>query len=57
MVFGAGAVGSRFAAALARAGSDVTIVARPEHVASVTAEGLQVDGDSRPPARLPAVDR
>ncbi|MCI4325505.1 MAG: 2-dehydropantoate 2-reductase [Thermoplasmata archaeon] len=57
VVFGAGAVGSRFAAALARAGSDVTIVARPEHVASVTAEGLQVDGDSRPPARLPAVDR
>jgi 2-dehydropantoate 2-reductase len=57
VVFGAGAVGSRFAVALARAGSEVTIVARPEQVAAVTANGLWVEADARGPVRIRAVER
>jgi 2-dehydropantoate 2-reductase len=41
-VIGAGAVGSYYGAKLARAGLDVTLVARPLHVAAVECDGLRV---------------
>jgi 2-dehydropantoate 2-reductase len=54
LVFGAGAVGSRFAAAFARAGHPVTVVGRAAHVAAILASGLVVEGDAGPPVRLAA---
>jgi 2-dehydropantoate 2-reductase len=47
-VMGAGAVGMFFAARLSRAGADVTVVARPAHVAAVTRDGLVVDSVEGP---------
>jgi 2-dehydropantoate 2-reductase len=44
VVFGAGAVGSLFAARLARAGHAVTLVGRSAHVEEVRAHGLVVEG-------------
>ena len=41
-VVGAGAVGSYYGAKLARAGFDVTLVARPAHVAAIGRDGLRV---------------
>ena len=41
-VLGAGAVGSYYGAKLARAGIDVTLVARPVHVAAIKRDGLRV---------------
>ncbi|MCI4356842.1 MAG: 2-dehydropantoate 2-reductase [Thermoplasmata archaeon] len=46
IVFGAGAVGSRFGAALADAGQEVTLVGRPAYVAAVAAHGLVVRSES-----------
>ena len=57
LVFGAGAVGSRFGGALARAGHEVTLVARRAHAAAITASGLLVEGEPGPPVRLPALER
>ena len=42
-VMGAGAVGSYFGAMLARAGCDVTLVARPAHVAAMRRDGLRLE--------------
>ena len=42
-VMGAGAVGCYFGGMLARAGHDVTLVARPEHVEAITRDGLHMD--------------
>lgn len=56
VVFGAGAVGSRFAVGLARSGADVTIVARPEQSRAVEEHGLAVEGDPREPVRVKAMD-
>ncbi len=39
-VMGAGAVGSYFGGMLARAGADVTLIARGEHLAALTRDGL-----------------
>ncbi|HEY6237863.1 MAG TPA: 2-dehydropantoate 2-reductase N-terminal domain-containing protein, partial [Thermoplasmata archaeon] len=44
VVFGAGAVGSLLGARLSRAGHSVLLVGRPEHVAQVQREGLQIEG-------------
>ena len=44
VVFGAGAMGSWIGALLARAGHDVTLVGRKDHVAVVAARGLEVSG-------------
>jgi 2-dehydropantoate 2-reductase len=44
-VIGAGGVGGTFGAALARAGGDVTFVARGAHLTAIRAEGLRVEGD------------
>jgi 2-dehydropantoate 2-reductase len=42
-VMGAGAVGSYFGGMLARAGADVTLIARPAHVEAIRAGGLFLD--------------
>jgi 2-dehydropantoate 2-reductase len=44
-VIGAGGVGGGFGAALAKAGGDVTFVARGAHLAAMRAEGLRVESD------------
>ena len=44
-VIGAGGVGGGFGAALAKAGGDVTFVARGAHLAAMKAHGLKVEGD------------
>jgi 2-dehydropantoate 2-reductase len=44
VVFGAGAVGSLFGAHLARAGHDVLLVGRKEHVKAIERDGLRVEG-------------
>jgi 2-dehydropantoate 2-reductase len=54
LVFGAGAVGSRFAAGLARAGHSVAVVGRSDHVTAIATHGLVVEGDASPPVRLAA---
>src|SRR5260370_1223879 len=43
-VVGAGGVGGGFGAALAKAGADVTFIARRAHLAAMKKEGLQLDG-------------
>jgi 2-dehydropantoate 2-reductase len=54
-VIGAGAVGSYYGAKLARSGLDVTLVARPAHVAAIERDGLCViEGGSEWRARLRA---
>jgi len=45
-VMGAGAVGSYFGAMLARAGHDVTLIARPQHVEAIGQGGLRFDSRS-----------
>jgi len=44
-VIGTGGVGGGFGAALAKAGGDVTFVARGAHLAAMRANGLRVEGD------------
>src|SRR4051794_36569805 len=44
-VIGAGGVGGGFGAALAKAGGDITFVARGAHLAAMRSEGLRVEGD------------
>lgn len=44
VIFGAGAVGSLFAAYLDRAGHSVLLIGRADHVAAVRANGLRVTG-------------
>jgi 2-dehydropantoate 2-reductase len=44
-VIGAGGVGGGFGAALAKAGGDVTFVARGVHLAAMREHGLRVEGD------------
>jgi 2-dehydropantoate 2-reductase len=44
-VVGAGAIGGFLAAALAKAGLTVAVVARGEHLAAIRRNGLRVDGD------------
>lgn len=56
VVFGAGAVGSRFAAGLARSGHAVLAIGRPEHVAAIRTEGLTVLGEPGPPVPLGAAE-
>lgn len=44
-VIGAGGIGGPYGAALARAGADVTFVARGAHLAAIRQTGLRVEGD------------
>ena len=43
-VVGAGGVGGGFGAALAKAGADVTFIARGAHLAAMKSKGLKVEG-------------
>lgn len=45
-VMGAGAVGCYFGAMLARAGHDVTLIARPQHVEAISQRGLMFESRS-----------
>ncbi len=57
-VFGAGAIGGNFAARLAAAGNDVSIVARGAHLDAIRARGLVLlTGDRRIVAPVRASDR
>jgi 2-dehydropantoate 2-reductase len=44
IVLGAGAIGSLYAAKLAAAGNNVTLIGRPAHVAEINANGLRLEG-------------
>jgi 2-dehydropantoate 2-reductase len=44
VVVGAGAIGSLFGALLQRAGNDVLLVGRPDHVAAINRDGLKLEG-------------
>lgn len=57
VVVGAGAMGSWLGALLARAGDDVTLVARQPHVEAIRALGLVVDGKTEVHARVKATTR
>src|SRR6476620_991670 len=57
-VFGAGAIGGNFAARLAAAGNDVSIVARGAHLEAIRARGLTLlAGDEKIVAPVRASDR
>ena len=56
-VFGAGAVGGYLAVLLARAGADVSVVARGPHLAAIQARGLTLlAGDEQAHVHVPATD-
>ena len=42
-VMGAGAVGCYFGGMLARAGHEVVLIARPQHVEAITRDGLRME--------------
>ncbi|HEY0422245.1 MAG TPA: 2-dehydropantoate 2-reductase N-terminal domain-containing protein, partial [Rhodopila sp.] len=44
-IIGAGGVGGAFGAALAKAGADVTFVARGAHLKAMRERGLRIEGD------------
>jgi 2-dehydropantoate 2-reductase len=45
-IIGAGAVGSALGALLHRAGQNVVLIARPEHISAIRQDGLRVDGET-----------
>ena len=45
-VMGAGSIGSYFGGTLARAGNQVTLIARGDHLAAIKADGLRIQTDS-----------
>lgn len=51
-IFGAGAIGGYLAAKLARAGADVSIMARGPHLAAIREHGLTLLEDGREPATV-----
>lgn len=57
VVYGAGAVGARFGAALARTGHEVTLVARARQVTAIGFAGLVIEGETPTPASLRAVEK
>lgn len=57
-VFGAGAIGGNFAARLADAGNEVSVVARGAHLEAIRAKGLTlIAGDKKIVAKVKASDR
>ena len=57
-VFGAGAIGGNFAARLAAAGNEVSIVVRGAHLEAIRARGLTLlAGDKKIMAKVKASDR
>jgi 2-dehydropantoate 2-reductase len=55
VVVGAGAIGSLFGALLQRAGNDVTLVGRPDHVDATNREGLRLEGRTTGTVQIRAV--
>lgn len=55
LVVGAGAIGSLFGALLERAGHEVTLVGRPDHVAEIARDGLTIEGRTTGTFRVQAV--
>jgi 2-dehydropantoate 2-reductase len=55
VVMGAGAIGSLFGALLERAGNEVTLVARPDHVEAIRRDGLTLEGQSTGTIQIRAV--
>src|SRR5215472_9147240 len=53
-VIGAGGIGGPYGAALAKAGADVTFVARGSHLLAIQKNGLRVEGDRGETHILPA---
>ena len=53
IVLGAGAIGSLYGAKLAAA-HDVLLIGRPEHVFSINARGLRIEGIEPETVRIPA---
>jgi 2-dehydropantoate 2-reductase len=57
-VFGAGAIGGNFAARLANAGNEVSVLARGKHLEAIRAKGLVlIAGDKKIVAKVRASDR
>src|SRR5476649_937036 len=57
-VYGAGAIGGNFAARLADAGNEVSVVARGKHLEAIQAKGLTLlAGDKKIVAKVRASDR
>jgi len=57
-LYGAGAIGGNFAARLAEAGNEVSVVARGAHLAAIQAKGLTLlSGDRKIVAKVKASDR
>ena len=57
-VFGAGAIGGNFAARLADAGNEVSVVARGAHLEAIKAKGLTlIAGDKKIVAKVKASDK
>src|SRR5258708_34814650 len=57
-VFGAGAIGGNFAARLADAGNEVSVVVRGQHLEAIRANGLTlIAGDKKIVAKVQASDR
>ncbi len=57
VVYGAGAIGSLFGALLFRAGHDVVLVGRSDHVRAIRRDGLRVEGVTEGIFPVPAVER
>ncbi|MGI0054704.1 MAG: ketopantoate reductase family protein [Thermoplasmata archaeon] len=57
LIYGCGAVGGVFAAALAQAGHEVALVGRPAHVAAIRSSGLRLEGMTRGTWRVPITER
>ncbi|MEY2520614.1 MAG: 2-dehydropantoate 2-reductase, partial [Verrucomicrobiota bacterium] len=55
IVLGAGAIGSLYGAKLAAA-HDVLLIGRPEHVSSIDARGLRIEGIESRTVRIPAAN-
>ena len=55
VIVGAGAIGSLFGAHLQRAGNEVTLVGRSDHVAAILRDGLKIEGRTEGTFRIPAV--
>src|SRR5271165_3461869 len=53
-VVGTGGIGGPYGASLAKAGADVTFVARGAHLAAIRENGLRVEGDRGEPLIRPA---
>ena len=53
-LYGAGAIGGNFAARLAEAGNEVSVVARGAHLAAIQARGLTLLTGDRKIGRAPA---